>query len=83
MNVTTLSLAIIILTLKIFFEFATNKSTKAKHSYKLYGKSARLNCYKHSFFTRIVKLRNDLPRDKVEANSLLLFQSKLKFYLNV
>ena len=33
-----------------FFEFATTKCARANHSYKLYIKPAKLNCYKHSFF---------------------------------
>ena len=38
-----------------FFEFSKIKSTRANHNYKLYVKAARVNCYKHSFFIRIVK----------------------------
>jgi len=38
-----------------------------------YIKPAKLNCYKHSFFIRIVKLWNNLPRDLVEAHSFQLF----------
>ena len=66
-----------------FFEFATTKSTRAKHPYKLYVKPARLNCYKNSFFIRIVKHWNSLPRDIVEAESLQLFKSKLKSHMNI
>ena len=57
--------------------------TRANHQYKLYVKQARLNCYKHSFFVRIVKLWNELPGDIVEADSFQLFKSKLKLYLNI
>ena len=32
------------------FEFTTTESTRENHSYKLYVKSTRLNCYKHCFF---------------------------------
>ena len=66
-----------------FFEFTMTKSTRAKHPYKLYVKPARLNCYKNSFFIRIVKHWNSLPRDIVEAESLQLFKSKLKLYMNI
>ena len=31
----------------------------------------------------VVKLWNNLPRDKVEADNLQLFKSKLKLYLNI
>ena len=66
-----------------FFDFATTRSTRSNHQYKHYVKPARLNCYKHSFFVRIVKLWNELPGDIVEADSFQLFKSKLKLYLNI
>ena len=59
------------------------RSTRANHLYKLYVKPARLNCYKHSFFVRTVKLWNELPGDIVEADSFKHFKSKLKMYLNI
>ena len=52
-----------------FFDFTTTRSTRVNHQYKLYVKPARLNCYIHSFFVRIVKLWNELPGDIVEADS--------------
>ena len=45
-------------------------SALANHCYKLKFKSARLNCYKYSFFVRIVNLWNKLPKDVAEAESL-------------
>ena len=51
-------------------------STRANHSFKLYVKSARLDCYKYSFFIRIVSKWNDLPRDIVEAESLHHFKNR-------
>ena len=66
-----------------FFDFATTRCTRANHQYKLYVKPARLNCYKHSFFIRIVKLWNELPRNIVEADNLQHFKSQLKLYLNI
>ena len=65
------------------FDLATTQSTRANHQYKLYVKPARLNCYKNSFFIRIVKLWNKLPRNIVEADNLQHFKSKLKLYLNI
>ena len=56
-------------------------STRANHPFKLYVKSARLDCYKYSFFIRIVSKWNDLPRDIVEAESLHHFKNKLHHYL--
>ena len=38
-----------------FFEFANSTRTRANHDYKLYLKRAVCNCYKYSFFTRIVR----------------------------
>lgn len=66
-----------------FFDIATIRSTRANHQYKLYFKPARLNCYKNSFFIRIVKLWNELPGDIVEADSFQHFKSKLKSYLDI
>ena len=66
-----------------FFDFATTPFTRANHQYKLYVKPARLNCYKHSFLVRIIKLQNELPGDIVEASSFQHFKSKLKLYLNI
>ena len=66
-----------------YFSFATTRSTRANQLYKLYVKPARLNCYKHSFFVRTVKLWNELLRDIVEADSFQHFKSKLKMYLNI
>ena len=65
-----------------YFELATAKSMRANHSYKLFIKPARLNCDKHSFFIRIIKLWNDLPKDIVEAGSFHSFKAKLKLYLD-
>ena len=65
---------------KIIFFF---RSTRGNHQYKLYVKPARLNCYKHSVFVRIVKLWNELPGDIVEADSFQHFKSKLKLYLTI
>ena len=59
-----------------FFEFSKVGSTRANHPFKLYVKSARLDCYKYSFFIRIVSKRNDLPRDIVKAESLHHFKNK-------
>ena len=52
-----------------FFEFATTKCTRGNHSYNLYIKPAKHNCYKHSFFIRILtgKLWNNLPRDLISG----------------
>ena len=66
-----------------FFDFAATRFTRANHQYKLNVKPARLNCYKHSFFIRIVTLWNEFPRDVVVADNLQRFKYKLKLYLNI
>ena len=38
-----------------FFEFAESTRTRANHDYKLYLRRAVCNCYKYSFFIRIVR----------------------------
>ena len=66
-----------------FFEFAKSTCTRANHGYKLYLRRAVCNCYKYSFFIRIVSKWNDLPGFVVHAKSLSVFKSRLKIYLNI
>ena len=66
-----------------FFEFTKVRSTRANHSFKLYVKAARINCYKFSFFVRVVKMWNNLPKDIVEADGFRSFKQKLKVHLGV
>ena len=56
-----------------YFELSKLSSTRSNHSFKLYVKPARVNCYKHSFFIRIVKLWNSLPIETVEAEDIGAF----------
>ena len=64
-----------------FFEFAKCTRTRANHDYKLYFRRAVCNCYKYSFFIRVVSKRNDLPGYIVHAESLSVFKSRLQIYL--
>ena len=66
-----------------FFEFANSTRTRANHDYKLYLRRAVCNCYKYSFFVRIVGKWNDLPGHIVHAESLSVFRNRLKIYLNI
>ena len=66
-----------------FFEFTKVRSTRANHSYKLYFKSSRINCFKNSFFIRVVSDWNNLPKHVVEAETLELFKLKLKIFLKL
>ena len=47
-----------------FFEFASRR-TRSNHNYKLQVKSANCNCYKYSFFVKIIREWNDLPANVV------------------
>ena len=51
------------------------------HSYKLQVKMAKRNCYKDSFFVRIVREWNNLPRYIVEAGNLRCFKANVKTYM--
>ena len=66
-----------------FFEFTKVHSTRANHSYKLYFKSLRINCFKNYFFNRVVSDWNNLPKHVVEAGTLELFKLRLKIFLKL
>ena len=61
-----------------FFNFADKyRPLRSNHRFKLKTKSAKLNCYKHSFFLRIVNLWNNLRKETAEAKDLRTFRNKL------
>ena len=61
-----------------FFSFADKyRPLRSNHRFKLKTKSAKLNCYKHSFFLRIVNLWNNLRKETAEAKDLRTFRNKL------
>ena len=63
-----------------FFEFAS-KLTRSNHNYKLQLKSANCNCYKYSFFVKIIREWNDLPANVVEIGNLKRFKIAFKSYM--
>ena len=65
-----------------FFEFAS-KRTRFNHNYKLQVKSANCNCYKYSFFVKIIREWNDLPANVVEIGNLRRFKIALKSYMRI
>ena len=65
------------------FEFKKTQKTRVNHKYPLYIKLSRGNCYKHSFFVRIVNAWNSLPQKVVEANSLGNFKRELRQHIGV
>ena len=66
-----------------FFEFAYRTRTRVNHDYKLYLRRAVCNCsVQIFFFIRIVRKWNDFQGYIVDAESLSVFKSRLKIYLN-
>ena len=68
------------LSFRDFFEFASRR-TRSNHNYKLQVKSANCNCYKYSFFVKIIREWNDLPANVVEVGNLRRFKIALKSYM--
>ena len=55
------------------------KQTKrSNHSFKLRQPLARVNCFLHSFFVRIIKRWNALPKEIVHEQDFSIFRSKLR-----
>ena len=65
-----------------FIEF-TPKCTRSNHNYKLQVKSAKCNCYKYSFFVKIIREWNDLPAKVVEIGNLRRYKIALKSYMHI
>ena len=67
-----------------FSELTKWNRTRANHDYNLYVKVAILNCYKYSFFVRIVNAWNNLPKDVVNAEFILSIfdHATLKNYIS-
>ena len=60
-----------------FFSFSDKyRPLRSNHRFKLQTKSAKLNCYKHSFFLCIVNLWNNLRKETAEAKDLRSFRNK-------
>ena len=67
-------------------ELCRNTKSRFNHPYKLQTKPAELNCYKNSFFVRIIKPWNDLPinvfnfRDSPDVSK---FKLRLNNHMNI
>ena len=46
-----------------YFEFNCHSKTRSNHSFKLRQALARVNCFLHSLFVRIIKQWNALPKE--------------------
>ena len=64
-----------------YFEFNCYGKTRTNHSFKLRQPLARVNCFLHSFFIRIIKKWNTLPEEIVHEQNFSTFniQSIMKF----
>ena len=65
------------------FEYKHSTRTRANHKYALYTKLPRIDCYKHSFFVRIVKEWNALPSQVVEVDNVSKFKCLLRSHMNL
>ena len=68
--------------------FGLCKSTKMRsnYQYKIQTKLAKLNCYKYSFFVKIIKFWNDLPSNVINCHdspNINKFELRLKNHMNV
>ena len=63
-----------------FLEFAS-KRTWSNHNYKLQVKSVNCNCYKYSFFVKIIREWNDLHANVVEIGNLRRFKIAITSYM--
>ena len=69
-----------------YFELCRNTKSRSNHPYKLQTKLAKLNCYKNSFFVRIIKPWNDLPINVFnfrDSPNVSKFKLRLKNHMNI
>ena len=50
-----------------YFKFNSHSRTRSNHSFKLRQPLARVNCFLHSLFVRIIKQWNALPKEIVHV----------------
>ena len=66
-----------------YFEFNCHGKTRSNRSFKLRQPLARVNCFLRSFFVRIIKQWNALPKEIVHEHDLSIFRSKLRKYCKI
>ena len=69
-----------------YFELCKSTKTRSNHQYKIQTKLAKLNCYKYSFFVKIIKFWNDLPGNVInfhDSPNINKFELRLKNHMNV
>jgi hypothetical protein len=65
------------------FEYKPSNKTIVNHKCTLYTKLPRINCYKYSFFVRVVQPWKALSSHVAEAENLATFKSQLKLHMNL
>ena len=69
-----------------YFELCKSTKTRSNHQYKIQTKLAKLNCYKYSFFVKIIKFWNDLPSNVINCHdspNISKFKLRLKNHMNI
>ena len=65
------------------FEFNCHSRTRSNHSFKLRQPLARVNCFLHSLFVRVIKQWNALPKEIVHEQNFSIFCDKLKKHCGI
>ena len=69
-----------------YFELCKSTKTRSNHQDKIQTKLAKLNCYKYSFFVKIIKFWNDLPSNVINCHdspNINKFKLRLKNHMNI
>ena len=66
-----------------YFEFNCYGKTRSNHSFKLRQPLARVNCFLHSFFVRIIKQCNAVPKEIVHEQDFSILRGKLRKYCKI
>ena len=69
-----------------YFELCKSTKTRSNHQYKIQYK-IQLNCYKYSFFVKIIKFWNDLPSNVINCHvhdsPNIKFKLRLKNHMKI
>ena len=69
-----------------YFELCRSTKTRSNHQYKIQTKLAKINCYKYSFFVKIIKFWKDLPSNVINCHdspNTKKFKLRLKNHMNI
>ena len=68
-----------------YFKLCKSTKTRSNHQYKIQYKM-KLNCYKYSFFVKIITFWNDLPSNVINCHNnpnINKFKLRLKKHMNI